>query len=254
MLTKWVVCPKRIRQVIQLTEFHTLRRVCQWCRSRPRQTEIAFWLTCSLKLTSSWRLGVVWLPLWRQQGLTVCTIASCARSLGCRRYWSAATIGLCLRGSCHLHAHLGAEICQVDHIQHVLKALWLALYTREETTSITIRYDKLCYSFCGGKMLCGCIICKFLDTTVSEKQSNVKWTTLTLKLDLVRAESKVVVNQSSLFARKHRKESAFRALASLIWPLGSLRLACSCPWGTLETSINQFWNLACLGRITAWNR
>ena len=58
-----------------------------------------------------------------QQGLAVCAVASCADSLGCRRYWSTATIGLRLRRGCHLHAHLGAKICQVDHIEHVLKAL-----------------------------------------------------------------------------------------------------------------------------------
>ena len=123
MLTKWVVCPKRIRQVVQLTEFHTLGGVCEWCRSHPRQTQIAFWLSCSLKLTGSRRLGAVRLPLLMQQGLAVCAVASCAYSLGCRRYWSTATIGLRLRRGCHLHAHLGAEICQVDHIEHVLKAL-----------------------------------------------------------------------------------------------------------------------------------
>ena len=76
---------------------------------------------------------------------------------------------------------------------------------------------------------------------------------LTLKLNLVRTESKVVVDKSSFFARKHRKESAFCALASLFWPFGSVNLARGGPRSACVTHVVQFWNLACLGESTAWN-
>ena len=76
---------------------------------------------------------------------------------------------------------------------------------------------------------------------------------LTLKLNLVRTESEVVVNESSLFPRKHRKDCAFCALASLFWPFGTETHASSGPRSTCVTHVVQFWNLACLSRSTAWN-
>ena len=150
-----MVCPKWIRQVVQLAEFHTLGRVCYWRRYRPRHTKIALWLCRRLKLSHPWWLWVIRLPLRLKQGFAVCTVASSIHSLGCTSRLSTGTVNLSPRGSSHLDAaHLRAKVRQVYHIQHVLKALCLALYKREEFGITRIRYGKLRNTPCRGQMQC----------------------------------------------------------------------------------------------------